>query len=410
MMFLEFFVWGAWYSVLAVHLLKPTGEGGLGFSGTQITYLYGLLALASIFMPMVAGQITDRWVPNQIFLSVAHLVGGVALLWVAASTEYATLEKGILIWSLCYAPTISLTNSLAFSHLKDPERDFGLIRVFGTIGWIAANGGIVAWRYLRGGAVQGNDCLYVSGASGIIMAIYCLTLPHTPPARSGVSPWAFLKALKLFRDPRIAVFLLISFVVGTELPFYFTLTGNFLKHLGADERNLPWLMSIGQGAEILTMLALPYFLKRFGPRKTLFIGVLAWPIRYLVFALGQPYLLVLASLALHGVCFVFFFVVAFIYIDSVAPKDIKASAQGLLTLIIYGFGMWLGNVFTGEVQEYFTTPQGAENFLTATKEINWTGVFLVPSVLTILCAVVLFLTFPRGSIKEVSPMPESAVG
>jgi nucleoside transporter len=399
MMFLEFFAWGAWYSVLSVFIMKPRAAGGLGLDAVQNAEIYGLLALASIFMPMVVGQITDRLLPTQVFLALAHLVGGVGLLFAARQTEYGPLHTGILVWSLAYAPTISLTNSLAFTHLKDAERDFGLIRVFGTFGWIGAGWALSLWRNSKGLAMEGNDCLYLAGGASIVMGLFCATLPHTPPARSGVSPWAFLKALRLLRDPRIAVFLLVSFIVGTELPFYFTLTGNFLKDLGAPEENISALMSIGQTAEVLTMLALPWFLKRFGPRKTLFLGVLAWPVRYLIFSMGGPYWLVVSSLALHGVCFVFFFVVAFIYIDSVAPKDIKASAQGLLTLIIYGLGMWLGNKFTGLVQEHFTRTD---------RTVNWTGVFLVPSVLTILCALVLFATFPRGSIKEVTAVPEPA--
>jgi len=393
MMFLEFFVWGAWYPVLSGHVSKT-----LGFDALQVGHIYGLLALASIFMPLLAGQITDRLVPNQIFLGVVHLLGAAGILFAARQTEFGPLQTGILIWALAYAPTISLTNGLAFSHLKDAERDFGLLRVFGTIGWIVACNGLTLWRK-SSFAIGGNDCLYLSGVAGILMGIFCFTLPHTPPARSGVSPWAFLKALSLLKDPRIAVFLLISFVVGTELPFYFNFIDPFLTDLGTASDNVPAMTAIAQWAEIATMLALPWFLKRLGPRKTLFLGVLAWPVRYLIFAVGKPYGLVAASIGLHGVCFVFFFVVAFIYIDSVAPKDIKASAQGLLTLVIYGFGMWLGSYFAGYIQKRFTGEDGT---------INWTGVFLVPSVLTILCAIVLFLTFPRGSIKEVSAMPEGA--
>jgi MFS family permease len=202
------------------------------------------------------------------------------------------------------------------------------------------------------------------------------------------------------KDPRIAGFLLISFVVGTELPFFFQLTPNFLTDLGVQDKNIPTLMSIGQVAEILTMLALPWFLKRFGPRKTLFIGILAWPVRYLIFSLGQPFWLVAASLALHGFCFVFFFVVAFIYIDSVAPKDIKASAQGLLTLMIYGFGMWLGSLFAGVVAEFFTNE--------TTRAVSWNRVFLVPSAITIACALILMITFPKGTMREAAGAHEEA--
>ena len=416
MMFLEFFVWGAWFPALGVYLLKKTPEGGLGLDATQNGTIYGLLWLASIFMPLIAGQVTDRIVPTQIFLAAAHLIGAAGLFYAAGAqppslapgqaapsglTPYDQLYLGILTWALAYAPTISLTNSLAFSHLRNAEREFGQVRMFGTLGWIAAGTALWAWRsWIKDGAFQGNDCLYLAAGTSIVMAIFCFTLPHTPPARSGVSPFAFLKALSLLRNPRIAVFLVVCFLVGTELPFFFNLTPLFLVDLGAQEKNVTALMSIAQWAELFTMLALPLLLLKFGPRKTLFIGVLAWPARYLIFALGQPYELVVASIALHGLCFVCFFVVAFIYIDSVAPKDIKASAQGLLTIVVYGFGMWLGSEFSSKVHEYFT----ADDQTT----VNWTGVFLVPSVLTIACALVLFVTFPRGSIQEVSAAPEGA--
>jgi nucleoside transporter len=400
MMFLEFFVWGAWFPALGVHLLKPTDQGGLGLDAAQNGTIYGLLWLASIFMPLIAGQITDRIVPTQMFLAVAHLVGAAGLFLAARAGSYSELYLGILTWALVYAPTISLTNSLAFSHLKDAEREFGQVRMFGTLGWIAAGTVLWFWRSkIRGGDFTGNDCLYLAGGTSVAMAVFCLSLPHTPPARSGVSPFAFLEAVSLLKNPRIAVFLLVCFLVGTELPFFFNLTPPFLVHIGALEENVTALMSIGQWAELFTMLALPWLLVKLGPRKTLFLGVLAWPARYLIFALGQPYQLVVGSIALHGLCFVCFFVVAFIYIDSVAPKDIKSSAQGLLTLVVYGFGMWLGSKFSSVVHEYFTADD---------RTVNWTGVFLVPSVLTIVCALVLFATFPRGSMQEVSAAPEAA--
>lgn len=400
MMFLEFFVWGAWFPALGVYLLKPTADGGLGLDATQNGTIYGLLWLASIFMPLIAGQVTDRIVPTQMFLTAAHLIGAAGLFYAARAGSYGQLYLGILTWAIAYAPTISLTNSLAFSHLKDAEREFGHVRLFGTLGWIAAGTALWVWRrWVTGGEFTGNDCLYLAAGTSVAMGIFCLFLPHTPSARSGVSPFAFLKALSLLRNPRIAVFLVVCFLVGTELPFFFNLTPPFLVHLGTLEENVTAFMSIGQWAELFTMLALPWLLLKFGPRKTLFIGVIAWPARYLIFALGQPYWFVVGSIALHGLCFVCFFVVAFIYIDSVAPKDIKSSAQGLLTLVVYGFGMWLGSKFSSVVHEYFTA---------ADKTVNWTGIFLVPSVLTIVCALVLFATFPRGSMQEVSAGPGAA--
>jgi len=395
MMFLEFFIWGSWYGVLAKHLETPP-PGGLGFADWQVGNVYSLFPLASIFMPLLAGQITDRWIPTQAYLGLAHMIGAAGLFMAASAEAYEPNHLGILIWAVAYAPTISLTNSLAFSHIRNAERDFGSIRVLGTIGWILAGWTLAGWRKSEF-AIGGNDCLYLAAAASLAMGLFSFLLPSTPPARAGVSPWAFLKALSLLKQPRIAVFLLVSVVVAMEMPFYFMYTDQFLQSLGESSENTPLILTLAQVAEIATMLALPWFLSRLGPRKTLFLGALAWPVRYLVFALGKPYPLVVASLTLHGVCFVFFFVVAFIFIDSVAPKDIKGSAQGLLTLVLYGFGLYFGSQFAAWIKARYTT-DGV---------VNWTSIWLVPSVLTVLCAVVLFATFPRGSMQEVTAAPQS---
>jgi nucleoside transporter len=391
MMFLEFFVWGSWITVLGVYM------DGLGF-GAHRGDIYGLLGLASIFMPMIAGQITDRLFATQKFLGIAHLIGGAGLLLaaMAKADSYWLLYTGMLVWSLTYAPTISLTNSLAFSHMKDPEKDFGLIRVFGTIGWIVGGLALSFWRNIEALKIGGNDCLYLAGGAAILMGLFCFSLPDTPPARTGVSAFAFVKAFSLLKNPRISTFLLVSFVGGLVLQFYFNPAGTFLKAIGTDEKNLPWMLGIGQAFEILAMLALPWFLKTYGPRNVLFFGMLALALRNLVFALGQPYALVAASIGLHGISFVFFFVVGFIFIDMVAPRDIKASAQGLLTLIVFGFGFWLGNIFETSVEGWFSKPEGGT---------DWAKLFLVPTVISAACAVVFMLTFPKGSMKETSGAP-----
>jgi nucleoside transporter len=383
MMFLEFFVWGAWVTVLSDHLKAIELD-------SRTTTIYGLLGLASIFMPILAGQVTDRMVATQKFLGVAHIVGGGGLILAAVTANYTMIFIGMLVWSLAFAPTISLTNSLAFSHMKDPEKDYSLIRTFGTIGWIASNWVLGQWRSIESLKIGGNDCLYLAAAAAIAMGLFCFNLPNTPPAKTGVSPFAFAKAFGLLKNMRVTVFLLVSFVAGTILWFYFPVVGPFLGDLGTSAENSPRIQSLGQVFEILTMLALPWFLKYMGPRKVLMLGMVAFALRNLIFMIGAPFWLVAASCSLHGASFVFFFVVGFIFIDAVAPKDIKGSAQGLLSMVVFGFGVWLGNMFSGEVKGWATTGNA----------VNWSKYFAVPLALSVLCAVVFLLTFPKGSMKE----------
>ncbi len=244
------------------------------------------------------------------------------------------------------------------------------------------------------------------------MGFFCLLLPHTPPAREARNPWAFLEAIKLLKDRNFVVFMAISFVVVTELQFYYILTAPFLeKGIGIDSGRIPATMTIAQLAEIVMMaLALPYFLPRLGVAKCLAIGVIAWPIRYAIFAIGGPAWLVVAALSLHGICYVFFFVVGQIYVNSAATPDIRASAQALLAVITLGVGNFFGSLFAGAIGSYFTDA--------ATKAVNWRGVFLVPCVLTILCAAAFLLFFrpsprveeaPREGTEEPPSVPPPAL-
>jgi predicted MFS family arabinose efflux permease len=261
--------------------------------------------------------------------------------------------------------------------------------VWGTIGWIAAGLLLSGWRRIGEGSeslMMSGDMLFLAGVASIVMALQALTLPGTPPKKDGVKPWAFLESMKMLADKRFAVFMAITFVVSTELEFFYILTGPFLQSdsIGVSGANLPAVMTIAQFAEIFVMaFVLSWSLKRYGMRRTLAIGVVAWPIRYVIFAIGTPAWLVIASLALHGFCYVFFFVAAFIYVDKVAPPDIRASAQSMIAIVALGLGRFLGSLFAGKIQEIFTTEAGT----------NWTGVFLVPCALTFLCAVAFLLFF-----------------
>ncbi len=384
MMFLQYAIWGAWAPVLSAYLLDD-----LGFSGTQAGWIYALLPLATILAPFIGGQAADRYFASEKVIAFLQLTGGILLLLVSRTTTFSAMWPLMLIYCLLYAPTLALTNSVAMINLRDSEREFGAIRVWGTIGWIAAGLALSGWRTLgAGGAslMMKGDMIFLAGIVSILMSFQALTLPHTPPKKEGVKPWAFLESLKMLADKNFAIFIGITFVVSTELEFFYILTAPFLQSasIGVSSANLPAVMTIAQFAEIFVMaFLLSWSLKRYGMRRTLALGVVAWPIRYVIFAIGTPAWLVIASLALHGFCYVFFFVAAFIYVDKVAPADIRASAQSMIAIVALGFGRFLGSLFAGKIQEVFTSETGT----------NWTGVFLVPCVLTLICALAFLLFF-----------------
>ncbi|HVF28467.1 MAG TPA: MFS transporter [Pyrinomonadaceae bacterium] len=400
MMFLQYMVWGAWSPVFSAYLER------IGFSGVQSGVIYSLLPLACMIAPFAGGQLADRYVATEKLLGILHLIGGVVLCVAATSQSYGGLLTLMLVWSLVYAPTLALTNSITFHHLPDAEKKFGLVRVFGTLGWIAAGLGLSALRQVWPEAqglpgLGGSDSLWLGGFIALALGLFCFALPKTPPARTSSSPWAFLAGFKLMKEPSFALFVIIAFVVATELMFYYVLTAPFLQSINISSANIPAVMTIAQIAEIGTMIALPWMLSRWGIRGVMTLGIMAWPIRYAIFAYGAPTWLVVAALTLHGLCYVCFFVVSFIYVNSVASPDIRASAQAFITFVTLGAGMYVGSLFAGWIRDFYTV-NGV---------VNYTNVFLVPCVLTILCAVVFFFGFrEKKSIGEPSyqaqPIPE----
>jgi nucleoside transporter len=406
MMFLQYAIWGAWAPVLWPQLKA------LGFSDPQAAWVFGALWLACIVAPFIGGQIVDRWFPTQWFLAAVHLVGGVLLILNAREKEFGPFMTLMTIYSLLYAPTLALTNSLAFHHMKDAEREFGIIRVFGTLGWIAAGVALTVWRKEMTQPISA-DMLYLAGGFSIAMGISCCFLPHTPPRKEAENPWAFMEALQLLKNKNFAIFMAIAFVVTTELQFYYLPTAEFLENaVGIAQANVPAVMTTAQIAEIVAMaVLLPILLPVIGIRKALAIGVIAWPLRYIIFALYQsvPYQVVVASLTLHGIGYTFFFVVSQIYVNKVAPADIRASAQALLTLITLGIGSFLGTQFTGWIMALLSKTQVvvAEAGGPAREVLvrDWTWVFLVPCFLTGACAIAFLIWFkePKEEGGEAKP-------
>ncbi len=399
MMFLQYAVWGAWTTVIGDYLVKD-----LHFTDSQVGWAFAALYIACILGPFTGGQIADRWVPSQWFLAVAHILGAVALFLMASARDFGPFMILMGVYSLLYAPTLSITNSVAFQHIKNREREFGLIRVLGTVGWIVAGVLLTTVRKMDISLGDRADLLTLAAGWSVLMGVICLTLPNTPPKREAQNPFAFVEAFRMLKDPFFLTFIVISFVVTTELQFYYIPTAEYLRtQIGIAEADVPAVMTIAQVCELVGMaVLLPLLLPKIGIRKALAIGVIAWPLRYIVFAFGTPELkpLVLASLGLHGIGYTFFFVVSFIYVDKVAHDDIRASAQALVTLATLGLGNFLGTRFTGFIMEHFRQPSG----------VNWQGVFLVPCALTVACALAFLIFFrdPRAEPDKSAPAAEAA--
>ncbi|CUU36586.1 nucleoside transporter [Armatimonadetes bacterium DC] len=399
MMFLQYAIWGTWAVPLSGYLEKE-----LGFSGAGLAWIYNALPIMNLIVPFTAGQVADRFMPAQRALAIFYFLSGVLLLALAFQRELVPMMALMLAYAFFYAPTLALSNSVAMRNLDNPAIEFGPIRVWGTIGWIVANWFVsytrTAFQSLEWGVI---DIFVISGAISILAALLAFTLPHTPPAKEAPDPLAFMRAFSLLRNPNYLVFFITALIVATELPIYYVLTFPFLQTAGAGigitAENLPSWMTIAQIAEIFTIaFMLPAVLPVWGIRKTMLLGILAWPIRYAVFALAwalhetnpQIVWLAVAALALHGFCYVFFFVVAFIYTDMVAPEDVRSSAQALINVAVLGIGMLVGTFFAGWLKDFFTT-DGATNY---------TMVFAVPTVITVLVAAVFAVAFRERASEQ----------
>lgn len=341
MMFLEFFLWGAWYVTVGNYM----GAHGMG---DQVYWAYTVGPIAAIISPFFLGMVADRFFATERVLGVMHLIGGVALLAAPAAAPGVDGTPWIFIGvlmlhMLCYMPTLGLTNTLAFHHMTNQEKQFPLIRVFGTIGWIVAN--IVVSKWL--GADKTAAQFYVAGGSGLLLGVFSFTLPHTPPPAAGrkvsIRDVLGLDALVLMKQRSFAVFVISSFLICIPLAAYYNYAPVFADAVGF--HNVAFNMSYGQMTEIFFMLVMPLFFAWLGVKWMLLLGMLAWVVRYGLFAAaaGSGMLgLVIGGIVLHGMCYDFFFVTGFIYVDKKANPKIRGQAQGLLVLVTQGVGMLIG--------------------------------------------------------------------
>lgn len=382
MMFLQFFVWGAWYVTMGTYLLK------IGFDGLNVGAAYSTVNWGAIISPFFIGMIADRFFSAERVMGVLHIVGGLILYYLVQVTEPTSFFWTLLVYALLYMPTLGLANAICFNQMTDTKVEFPPIRVLGTIGWIVA-GLTIGWLNL-----EDSETVFKIGALvSVVLGVYSFFLPNTPPKDKNKSATIGdiigLDAMALLKNRNFAIFIICSLLISIPLAFYYSFTNPFLNEIGMV--NAAGKMTLGQGSEILFMLLMPLFFARLGVKKMLLIGMLAWMARYLLFAYGDIESLVpmlYLGIILHGVCYDFFFVTGQIYVDQAAPKEIQASAQGLITLITYGIGMLIGSWSSGWFVKQYTLQDGSH---------LWQTIWLIPAGMAVVAAFLFFIFFKENN-------------
>jgi len=393
LMFLQYFVWGAWSVTMGTWLGQT-----LGFSGEQIGLAAGTTALAAMISPFFVGMIADRFLATEKILAALHLVGGLILLYASTMSTFGPFYAVLLGYALCYMPTLSLSNSLSFHQMKDPAREFPSIRVLGTIGWIVA-GLFIGTLGLEATAVP----MRLAAGASLLLGLFCCALPHTPPTRSRRASMADvlgLEALSLLRERSFAIFVLGSFLICIPLQFYYAFANPFLNEIQVV--NAAGKMTLGQMSEIGFMLVMPLFFRRLGVKNMLIVGMAAWATRYLLFAYGNNGSLVwmlYSGILIHGVCYDFFFVTGQIYVDQKAPPDLRAAAQGLIAFVTLGLGMFIGSWVSGRIVDAFALPGGGH---------AWEEIWIVPAAMAAV-VLLLFAAFFRASDTAAARAHERAI-
>ena len=395
MMFLEFFIWGGWFVTLGSYLPNT-----LKTSDIETGMAYSTQSWGAIIAPFIIGLVADRFFNAEKILGVLHLIGAFLMYQMANATDFGIFYPYVLGYMIAYMPTLALVNSVSFHQMNDPAKQFSLVRVFGTIGWIVA-GLLISYAFhwdSEEGIASGmlKNTFLMTAIASAFLGVFSFTLPKTPPKVSKdqkvtVSEILGLDALKLLKDRNFLIFFLSSVLICIPLAFYYQHTNQFLSEIKVP--NPTGKMTIGQASEVLFMLLLPFFFKRFGFKKTLLVGMLAWGIRYLLFAYGNSgelAFMLIIGIAMHGICYDFFFVSGQIYTDSKAGEKVKSAAQGLITLATYGVGMLVGFYVAGKITDANVIGDGQH---------DWSSIWTFPAIFAAVVLVLFAIFFKNEKIE-----------
>jgi len=389
MMLLEYFIWSAWYVTMGTYMTTF-----LHSEGDDIGNAYGALAIATMISPIFVGLVADRYFAAQRIMGVFHLLGAVLLYLATFITGNLAFQGIILVYSLLYTPTIALSNSVAFQQMTDPGKQFPWIRVFGTVGWIVA--GILIGVF---GIEKTPYTFYMAAAASALLGIISFMLPNTPPKATTNENTSVMKsigadALVLFKDKSYLIFFIAAILICIPLSFYYGFANVFLNSVGLS--NPAGKMILGQASEAIFILAIPFLFNKIGVKKMLLLGMVAWVLRYVLFAYGNVdanLWMLYAGIILHGICYDFFFVTGYMYTDKKAGEKIKSAAQGLFTFATYGVGMVIGTSFSGYMAKYYTVGG----------EYQWKQIWFVPVYIAVAVLIYFVIFFKeKGEIKQAS--------
>ncbi len=389
MMFLEFFIWGAWFVTLGTYL------GSINFSGANVGYTYLMNNIAAVVSPFFVGMIADRFFASERVMGVLHIAGGVIIYFVAGITSVTPLILGLLLYNLFYMPTVALANTISFNQMETPDAQFPKVRVWGTIGWIVAGLLITYIQFNYFTQIEASPIpMKLAAAASIILGIYSFTLPHTPPQKSGekvtIGDILGFKALSLLKERNFLIFVISAVLICIPLAFYYNFTNMFLNDLGME--GVAAKQSMGQMSEVLFMLLMPFFFKRLGVKWMLLVGMLSWILRYILFAhgdMGAMVWMLYMGIILHGICYDFFFVTGQIYVNNKAGKEIRASAQGFFAFLTYGVGIGVGSIISGQIVDMFTL-EGVK---------NWTSIWWFPAIFAAVVSLLFIFMFKNESVE-----------
>jgi len=388
MMFLQFFVWGTWFVTMGTYLGTELNTDAASIGVAYMTQAWG-----AIIAPFIMGLIADRYFSAQKVLGLSHIVGAVLLYLASQSSDFVSFYPLLFVYMILYMPTLALVNSVAFNQMSDPSKQFAKVRVWGTIGWIAAGmliGYVFQWEAK---SMLGSTFLLAAGSSALL-GVFSFFLPDTPPPAKGqkasLSDILGLEALALLKSKNYLIFFISSVLICIPLAFYYSFANVFLNEVGM--ANAAGNMTFGQVSEVLFMLLLPIFLKRYGLKITLAVGMFSWALRYVLFAYGDSGSLVwmlFMGIILHGICYDFFFVSGQIYTDHKAGKKIRSAAQGLITLATYGVGMLIGFKVAGLIVDSYAVAGGHD----------WNSIWIIPAAFAGIILLLFIFTFKNEQIK-----------